>query len=51
MNVANSLLSQLHAVIRLHEFGTMHLHIKPEHILLDAAGNAVLSDFGLSAKF
>ncbi len=31
-----------------HKQGVVHLDVKPENMLLDAAGNVVLSDFGLA---
>jgi serine/threonine-protein kinase len=36
------------AIGYLHRNGVVHLDIKPENILVDRAGNLVLSDFGIS---
>jgi serine/threonine protein kinase len=38
----------LNGLSTAHEAGVVHGNIKPENIVLDAAGNAMLSDFGMS---
>ncbi|THH10310.1 hypothetical protein EW145_g1407 [Phellinidium pouzarii] len=35
----------------MHRHGVMHRDIKPENILIDAIGNVVFTDFGLSRSF
>ena len=42
---------QLVAVDKLHKAHWMHRDIKLDNILLDAAGNVVLADFGLAYDF
>ena len=39
----------LEALARAHEVGVLHRDVKPENVLLDAAGTPKLADFGLSA--
>lgn len=38
----------LHALNAAHDSGVVHGGIKPENVVLDQAGNALLTDFGLS---
>ncbi|MGM0556442.1 MAG: serine/threonine-protein kinase [Myxococcota bacterium] len=38
----------LNGLSTAHQAGVVHGNIKPENIVLDAAGNAMLSDFGMS---
>jgi hypothetical protein len=37
-----------HALRHAHDRGVLHLGLKPENVLFDDAGNAVLSDFGIA---
>ncbi|MBA2664182.1 MAG: protein kinase [Bradymonadaceae bacterium] len=38
----------LHALNAAHDKGIVHGSLKPENVVLDAAGNALLSDFGMA---
>ena len=38
----------LHALRHAHESNVLHLHLKPENILLDHGNNAKISDFGMA---
>lgn len=38
----------LHALNTAHDQGVVHGSIKPENVVLDSAGNAMLTDFGIS---
>jgi serine/threonine protein kinase len=38
----------LHALSSAHDMGVTHGGIKPENVVLDSAGNALLTDFGIS---
>ena len=49
LNVAMSYFMQiLHALNSAHERGVVHGGLKPENVVLDPAGNALLTDFGMS---
>lgn len=49
LNVAMSYFMQiLHALNSAHEQGIVHGGLKPENVVLDPAGNALLTDFGLT---
>ena len=39
------------ALSYLHGFGVRHKDIKPENILIDESGSAILTDFGISRRF
>jgi serine/threonine protein kinase len=50
LSVALKYFMQILAALRTaHESGVIHGNLKPENVVLDAAGNAMLSDFGLSS--
>lgn len=49
LNVAMSYFMQiLHALNAAHEQGVVHGGLKPENVVLDPAGNALLTDFGMT---
>ena len=49
LNVAMSYFMQiLHALNSAHEQGIVHGGLKPENVVLDPAGNALLTDFGMT---
>ena len=49
LNVAMSYFMQvLHALNAAHEEGVVHGGLKPENVVLDPAGNALLTDFGMT---
>ena len=41
----------VNALLHLKKHGVIHRDIKPENVLIDAAGNAVLTDFGYTKTF